>query len=199
MAEPWVARRRRDHWVKRAVASGYRSRSAWKLLDIQERTGILRPGRCVLELGAAPGGWSQVVIKYLGAHGLLIAVDKLEMQPLPGVSVLQGSFYDATLQDRVRTALGKREVDLVISDMSPDITGVAVIDNSAIMTLNDDTLAFSRQQPRCKACLMKSFQCEELRERIQHWRTVFDKIRILKPPASRAESRELYLLISDIQ
>ena len=165
---------------------------------MQERFQLFRAGQCVLELGAAPGGWSQALVSILGKQGQLIAVDKLDMEPLNDVVFVRGDFRETEARQRIKSVLGKRKIDLVISDMSPNITGVRIIDDQAIVSLNDDTLQFAAQWANCHTCLMKSFQCEDLAERLRDWRTRFKQVRVIKPTASRSSSREQYLLISGI-
>jgi 23S rRNA (uridine2552-2'-O)-methyltransferase len=189
---------RDDRWERRAGEHGYRSRAVWKLLDMQKRMRLFSAGQCVVELGAAPGGWSQALTLMLGEAGKLIAVDIMDMQPVNGVTFVHGDFRDADTQEQIKRILGKRKIDLVISDMSPDISGVRATDDYAIVSLNEDTIRFAKDWAHCRLCLMKSFQCEDLRERVELWRSEFGAIRILKPLASRTASREQYLLISGL-
>ena len=127
-SKAWMREHVTDPFVKRANAEGYRSRAAYKLQQIAERDKLLKPGMTVVDLGAAPGGWSQVVAKAVGPTGRVIAVDVLEMAQVPGVTVIHGDFEDAKTLEAVEHALEGRQVDLVISDMAPNLSGIAAVD-----------------------------------------------------------------------
>jgi 23S rRNA (uridine2552-2'-O)-methyltransferase len=126
----WLGRHVADPYVKRAQAQGYRSRSAYKLLEIDRRDRILKAGANVVDLGAAPGGWSQVAAQKVGARGKVIAIDRLEIAPIPGVTTLRGDFLDQNTQKALADALGERKADVILCDLSPDLTGIASTDQA---------------------------------------------------------------------
>lgn len=191
----WLARHRADAWVRRARDEGYRSRAAWKLEQIDRRDRLLRPGMCVVDLGAAPGGWSQYAAARLRGQGLVLAVDRLPVQPLPGVEVLEGDFLEPGTRERIRSRLGARGADLVMSDMAPNITGNRHADQARLAELAREVVAFARE---CLAddgvLLVKLFEGDEI-DRVRHEiRPLFRELRVRKPEASRSESRELYVV-----
>jgi 23S rRNA (uridine2552-2'-O)-methyltransferase len=184
-----------DPYVRRAKQAGYRSRAAFKLLEILDRDALIKPGMVVVDLGAAPGSWSQVVASKLGARGRLIATDLLPIAPIPGVTIVQGDFGEEQVLRALETALGDRAVDLVLSDMAPNISGVNATDHARSEHLVELALDFalSRLKPG-GALLVKAFQgpgMEALRRRM---RDTFDAVSVRKPKASRDRSSEFYLL-----
>ena len=144
-SKQWMREHVRDVYVQRAQSEGYRSRAAYKLIEIAARDRLLKPGMVVVDLGAAPGGWSQVAQAQVGARGRVIALDVLEMAPLPGVIFLQGDFRDDTVVTALVAALAGREIDLVLSDLSPNISGIAVSDQARVMHLAERVLELSRR------------------------------------------------------
>src|SRR3990172_4463357 len=141
----WMKEHVNDLYVQRAQSEGYRSRAAYKLIEIAARDRLLKPGMVVVDLGAAPGGWSQVAQAQVGARGRVIALDVLEMAPLPGVIFLQGDFRDDTVVTALVAALAGREIDLVLSDLSPNISGIAVSDQARVMHLAERVLKFAAE------------------------------------------------------
>lgn len=191
----WMQEHVNDPFVKRARSEGYRSRAAYKLLEIAERDRLLRAGMMVVDLGAAPGGWSQVARAALGARGEVIALDVLEMAALPGVTFVQGDFRDAAVEAQLRRALGGRPIDLVLSDMSPNISGIALSDQARGMHLAELALEFAVKHLKPGGCfLVKVFQGTGFEAFFREMRPRFKKIATRKPEASRGRSNELYLL-----
>jgi len=184
-----------DEYVKRARREGYRSRAAYKLLEIQERDRVIKPGQVVVDLGAAPGGWSQIAAKGVGRKGEVFAMDILEMDPIPGVTFLQGDFREGAVLNRLMDLLGGRSVDLVISDMAPNTSGVAAVDQPRSMYLCELALDFARQVLKPGGIFVtKIFQGEGFDDYIRDIRTSFQRVVTRKPKASRAKSREVYLV-----
>jgi 23S rRNA (uridine2552-2'-O)-methyltransferase len=183
-----------DPFVQRARAEGYRSRAAWKLIEIDERERLLRAGAVVVDLGAAPGGWSQIAARRVGDRGRVIAVDVLDMPSLPGVCFIRGSFLDPQVRAAVRAAAGGR-ADVVLSDMMPNVSGVASADQARAAELVHAAIAFCEEilVPE-GAFLVKVFQGSEFGGILAALRRSFRKVKTCKPAASRAQSREIYLL-----
>lgn len=191
----WLKEHFRDAYVKRARHEGYRSRAVYKLQEIQERDHILRPGMTVVDLGAAPGGWSQYAARIVGETGRLIAADVLPMEALPGVTVLQGDFRDEHMLNQLLEMLGGNRVDLVMSDMAPNISGVDAIDQPRAMYLAELALAFAKNVLAPGGdLLVKVFQGEGHEAYVKELRNVFGKVVLRKPRPSRSRSREMYAL-----
>jgi len=194
----WMQEHVSDHHVKQAVASGYRSRAAFKLLQLDEKDKLLSPGMTVLELGAAPGGWTQVIVEKLTERGRIIASDILPMDALPGVTFIQGDFNEQSVADEIATAV-KPGADLVLSDMAPNISGVAATDQARVMGLAELALLLAAEN--CKpdgAFVVKVFQGAGFDAYIQSVRQHFRQIKLRKPQASRARSREIYLVARNL-
>jgi len=191
----WLRRHVADPYVKRAAAQGYRSRSAYKLLEIDRRERILRPGVRVVDLGAAPGGWSQVAAQKVGPQGIVIAVDLLEVAPIAGVTVIRGDFRDAGVRAQVSAALGVRKADAVLSDLSPNVSGIASADQARAAELARIAIDFSVANLRPSGTLLlKVFHGEEFEAVRSALRETFREVHANKPAASRGESRETYLV-----
>jgi 23S rRNA (uridine2552-2'-O)-methyltransferase len=184
-----------DGYVKRARMEGKRSRAAYKLEEIAERDRLLAPGGIVVDLGAAPGGWSQVAAGRVGSRGRVIAVDLLEMPPLPGVTFLQGDFRDATFAAELERELAGQEVDLVLSDMAPNVSGIASSDQARMLELAELALDFSLKhlKPQGKF-LVKLLQGAGFEPFLKVMRSRFASVAVRKPDASRSRSSEVYLL-----
>lgn len=182
--------------MKRAQAQGWRSRAAFKLEEIQRRDHLIKPGMTIVDLGAAPGGWSQYAAGVMAGRGLLLALDILPMAPLAGVEFLQGDFTDAAVLARLHERLAERRVDLVLSDLAPNITGENDVDQVRAMQLAEQALEFARPLLLAArgALLVKVFQGAGFAGFLQALRRDFDTVATRKPGASRARSRELYLL-----
>lgn len=191
----WLREHQGDACVHRARSQGYRSRAVYKLLEIDRRDHLLRPGMTVIDLGAAPGSWSQYCRERLGAAGWVFALDAMPMEPMPGVEVIQSDFREfAALEDLVNRLEG-RPVQLVLSDMAPNISGVAAIDQPRAMQLAEMALEFALQVLSSDGSfLVKGFQGEGFDEYVQRLRAGFDRVFVRKPQASRGRSREVYLL-----
>ncbi|MBK9657852.1 MAG: 23S rRNA (uridine(2552)-2'-O)-methyltransferase RlmE [Rhodanobacteraceae bacterium] len=191
----WLHEHFNDPFVRRAQVEGMRSRAAYKLEELLERDLVLRPGMVVVDLGAAPGGWSQVAQDWLKGRGRVVALDILEMDPLPGVEFIRGDFTDDTVLAQLEQLLGETKVDLVLSDMAPNMSGVASVDQARSMLLAELALDFARSHlSRGGAFLTKLFQGEGFDDYIKLLRASFDKVNLRKPKASRGRSREIYAL-----
>jgi len=191
----WLQEHFADPFVQRAKSEGWRSRAVFKLEEIDRREKLLRPGRVCLDLGAAPGAWSQYARQRVGAKGRVVASDILAMPQLPGVEFVQGDFREAAVFERILALLAQRGVDLVLSDMAPNLSGVDVIDQPRSMYLAELALDMAGRilKPGGDA-LIKVFQGAGFRELVQGARGRFGRVRLLKPQASRARSPEIYLL-----
>ena len=191
----WLERHFRDEYVKRAQEEGYRSRAAYKLLEIQERDRLLRPAMRVVDLGAAPGGWAQVAQRLAGEKGQVVALDILPMEPIPGVEFIQGDFRETAPLQQLRDLLQGKPVDLVISDMAPNVSGMAVVDQPRAMYLCELALEFAREVLKPGGgLLVKAFHGEGFDHLVRELRACFDRVVTRKPDASRARSREVYLV-----
>ena len=194
-SKQWMKEHVSDIYVQRARGAGYRSRAAYKLLEIASRDKLLKPGMVVVDLGAAPGSWSQVVQAQVGARGLVVALDILEMAPLPGVKFMQGDFREPTSLGMLEQALAGRNVDLVLSDMSPNISGISMRDQARAMELAELALEFATLHLKPGGhLLVKVFQGAGFQEFFQTMRKRFQGVATRKPQASRGRSNELYLL-----
>jgi len=191
----WMQEHVSDAYVKRARAEGMRSRAAYKLDEIAVRDRLLKPGMVVVDLGAAPGGWSQVAAGRVGPRGRVIALDILEMPSLAGVTFLRGDFRDdATLAELERVLAGQR-ADLVLSDMAPNLSGIASSDQAQALELAELALDFALKHMKPKGnFLVKTFQGAGFEEYLRSLRGRFSAVAVRKPEASRDRSREVYLL-----
>lgn len=194
-SKAWIREHITDPYVKRAQAEGYRSRAAYKLQQIAARDKLFRPGMTVVDLGAAPGGWSQIAARAVAPGGRVIALDILELPPLAGVSFVRGDFHnDATLTELERLLAGRR-VDLVLSDMSPNISGIASADQARVAALAEGALEFAAKHLKPQGnFLVKTFQGVGFGEFLQAMRRQFRQVVVRKPEASRSRSNEVYLL-----
>ena len=184
-----------DPYVQRAVAQGYRTRAAFKLMEIDDRDRLLRRGSVVVELGAAPGGWSQVVAERVLPGGRVIALDILPMEPVPGVVVIEGDFRDSGTLARLEQALGGERADLVVSDMAPNLSGVGASDQARAMHLCELALEFARDHLKPRgAFLVKGFQGVGFPGFVAELRKAFETVVSRKPRASRGRSAEMYLI-----
>ncbi|OOZ38840.1 23S rRNA (uridine(2552)-2'-O)-methyltransferase RlmE [Solemya elarraichensis gill symbiont] len=191
----WMQRHINDHYVKQAQREGYRSRAAYKLLELLEKDRLIKPGMVVVDLGAAPGGWSQVAAKLVGDEGMVFALDSLPMDALPGVTIIEGDFTEKKPHDALVQALDGRQVDVVISDIAPNITGMAVIDQPRSMYLCELALDFACNNLKPGGDFVaKVFQGEGFDEFYRELRSNFQRVVTRKPQASRAKSREVYVV-----
>lgn len=194
-SKAWMKEHVNDFFVKQSKKEGYRSRAAYKLLEIAERDHLFKSGMIVVDLGAAPGSWSQVASQKIGQHGKVIALDILEMAPLPGVAFIQDDFREERALFELRKHLEERQPDLVISDMAPNMSGIVVSDQARSMYLAELALAFSMEQLNYGGnFLVKVFQGRDFDQFHRDMRTGFKSVAVRKPEASRNRSNELYLL-----
>ncbi len=184
-----------DPFVQRARKEGWRSRAAFKLMEIDDKDKLLKRGEVVVDLGAAPGGWSQVAAKRVGDEGRVLALDLLEMDPIHGVCFLQGDFRDDPVLEQLEEALAGRPVGLVMSDMAPNMSGVSLVDQARVMHLAELGLEFAREHLKPQgAFLVKVFQGSDYDTFLKAMRATFATVAVRKPEASRDRSAELYLL-----
>lgn len=196
----WLKEHEDDIWVKRAREEGYRSRAAFKLLEINQKDRLFKPGSVVVDLGAAPGGWSQVAAAKVRPGGLVLASDILAMDEITGVNFIQGDFTEESCFQQILDALQGRPVDIVISDMAPNMSGMSDIDQPRAMYLLELALDFSRSTLKPGgSLLMKVFQGEGYSELLQELKGSFAQVLSRKPQASRARSREVYLLAREFK
>jgi 23S rRNA (uridine2552-2'-O)-methyltransferase len=199
-SERWLREHFSDPFVKRAQAEGWRSRAVFKLEQIDQRERLLKPGMVVLDLGAAPGAWSQYVRRRLGGSGRVVASDLLPMEPLAGVEFLQGDFREDAVFQQLKATLGAAGADLLLSDMAPNMSGMDAIDAPRGMYLAELALDMAREvlKPGASA-LIKVLQAAGFEELVAVARTRFGRVRCLKPEASRSRSPETYLLASGMR
>jgi len=191
----WMQEHVTDAYVKRARVEGMRSRAAYKLDEITARDRLLKPGMVVVDLGAAPGGWSQVAAGRVGPRGRVIALDLLEMPSLPGVTFLRGDFRDDATLAELERMLGGQRADLVLSDMAPNLSGIASSDQARVLELAELALDFALKHMKPKGnFLVKTFQGAGFENYLKILRSRFSAVAVRKPEASRDRSREVYLL-----
>lgn len=191
----WLNEHFSDAYVKQAQQEGYRSRAVYKLLELQERYKLFKPGMTIVDLGAAPGGWSQVLVKMVGSKGKVIAMDILPMEPIPGVEFIQGDFCSEDVLNQLLLSLGDNKVNWVLSDMAPNMSGIDSVDQPRSIYLAELALDFAMRVLSEKGgFLVKVFQGEGFDELLQTIRRHFSKVIIRKPKASRGRSREVYIL-----
>ena len=194
-SKAWMREHLDDPFVKRAQKDGYRARAAYKLLEINDKYKLIRPNMTIVDLGAAPGSWSQIAGKLVGSNGLVIASDILPMDALPDVTFLQGDFREQAVFDQLLQILDGRPVDLVISDMAPNTSGNPAVDQPRMIYLCELALDFATRVLSPKGqFLVKAFQGEGYDEYRKAILAEFDVLKSVKPEASRARSREMYLL-----
>lgn len=194
-SKAWLKEHRDDPYVQQAQREGYRSRACYKLLELQERDQLIRPGMTVLDLGSAPGGWSQVAAALVGDRGRVIASDILPMDSIAGVEFIQGDFTEEAVYQRILAVVGEGPVDLVISDMAPNMSGMNAVDQPRSMYLVELALDMARAVLAPGGSFVsKVFQGEGFDELYRQAREVFDRVLTRKPRASRPRSREVYLV-----
>jgi 23S rRNA (uridine2552-2'-O)-methyltransferase len=191
----WMQEHVNDHWVQEAQRLGYRSRAAFKLIELDEKDELLRPGISVVDLGAAPGSWCQVLRERIGTRGQIIALDVLPMDPIPGVAFLQGDFREDSVLEALERALSSRKVDLVVSDMAPNLSGIASADQARAVHLGELALEFAVKwlQPGGDL-VVKAFQGAGFMEFRREMERYFDALHARKPKSSRDRSPEVYLV-----
>ena len=191
----WLREHVNDHYVQRAKAEGYRSRASFKLMEIDDRDRLFRPDEIVVDLGAAPGGWSQVAVQRMKGRGRVIALDLLEMDPVGGVDFIQGDFRDEDVLQKLEMILAGVSVGLVLSDMAPNMSGILVTDQARVMHLAELGLEFSRNWLKPEGVfLVKVFHGYGYEDFVREMRAAFRTVSSRKPDASRDRSTEVYLL-----
>lgn len=199
-SQQWLKEHFDDKYVKQAQQKGYRSRATFKLAEIDSKDKLIKTGKVVVDLGAAPGGWSDYALHRVGDQGKVIALDILPMTPLTGVDFIEGDFREDAVLEKLEQLVEGRPVDLVLSDMAPNLTGVDAIDQPGSMLLAELALDFALEHLSKKGdFLVKVFQGEGFDEFLKTMRSHFTKVVTRKPDASRARSREVYLLASGLK
>ena len=185
-SKEWLRRHVTDHYVRKARQEGYRSRAAYKLLELDAKDKIFRPGMTVLDLGAAPGGWSQVAAQKVMPGGRVIAVDILEVAPISGVTVLKGDFRQVSIEERA---------DVVLSDVSPNLSGIPNVDQARLLELALAAIEVcAKLLKRDGVFVVKAFHGEAFDELLERLEAVFKRVKVVKPSASRGESAETYVV-----
>lgn len=199
-SKAWMQEHLNDPYVQRAQVDGYRSRAAYKLIEIDERDHLLRPGMVVVDLGAAPGSWSQIAVRKVGGAGRVFALDLLSIEPIVGVDFMQGDFQEDTILEGLESRLQGAQVDLVLSDMAPNMSGIEMVDQARSINLGELALDFALRHLKPGGnFLVKVFQgggFMEFRSEIQRH---FEALQVRKPKASRDRSPEVYLLGSHLK
>ncbi len=196
----WLDRHFNDAYVKQAQKAGYRSRAAFKLLEIQEKDRLIKPGMRVVDLGAAPGGWSQIARDLVGDEGQVYALDILPMEPIAGVEFIQGDFRQTEPLEALRNLLDGAAIDLVISDMAPNVTGMPSVDQPRSIYLCELALDFARESLKPGGGFVaKVFQGEGFDDYLRALRSAFGRVVSRKPDSSRARSREIYLVAGNFK
>lgn len=194
-SKAWMQEHLNDEFVKRAQKEGYRARAAYKLIEIDDKDKLIKPGMTIVDLGSTPGSWSQVVVQRLKGQGRVIALDILDMTPIAGVEFIQGDFREEAVLKQLEEMLQNKPVDLVIADMAPNISGVKDVDQAGATYLTELALAFSLQWLKPHGnFLVKVFIGSGFDEIVKDMRSKFDKVVTRKPKASRDRSSEVYLL-----
>ena len=194
-SKAWMHEHINDEFVKRAQKEGYRARAAYKLTEIDDKDKLIKPGMVIVDLGATPGSWSQVVVQRLKGQGRVIALDLLEMDPINGVEFIQGDFREESVLKLLEEKLNNKKVDLVIADMAPNISGITIVDQAGASYLTELALEFTREWLKPSGnFLVKVFIGEGFDEILKNMRNMFDKVVTRKPKASRGRSNEVYLL-----
>lgn len=194
-SERWLKEHFDDHYVRKAKEEGYRSRASFKIIELDDKDKLFKQGMTVVDLGAAPGGWSQIAAERVGEKGRVVASDILPMDGMAGVEFVQGDFTEEEVLKRILSALGDQPADLVISDMAPNMSGMSAVDQPAAMYLVELALDMAREVLKPGGNFVaKVFQGEGFDQYLQDMRTSFNKVVTRKPDSSRARSREVYLL-----
>ncbi len=196
----WIKQHVKDPYVKQSQVDGYRSRASYKLLEIVEKDRLIRSGMTVVDLGSAPGGWSQVAAKLVGHTGRVHALDLLPMDPIAGVDFIQGDFTEEDIFDELLKLIENRPVDLVISDMAPNLSGNKAVDQPAVMYLAELAVELAEKVLTINGVFIaKLFQGQGFDPFVLQVRTLFNGVSIIKPDASRSRSREVYLVAKGLK
>ena len=199
-SKQWLREHFDDEYVRRSHGERYRSRASYKLLEMQDKDGLIRPGMTVVDLGAAPGGWSQVAAELVGDQGRIVASDILPMDSIAGVDFVQGDFTDNLVFERLLSVIGEQGADLVISDIAPNMSGMSEIDQPRSLGLAELALELAKSILKPGAYfLVKLFNGVGYSDYYREMQNTFDSVKTRKPKASRARSREVYLLGSGFQ
>ncbi|MES1987941.1 MAG: 23S rRNA (uridine(2552)-2'-O)-methyltransferase RlmE [Pseudomonadota bacterium] len=194
-SKAWMHEHINDEFVKRAQKEGYRARAAYKLTEIDDKDKLIKPGMTIVDLGSTPGSWSQVAVQRLKGQGRIIALDLLEMEPIKGVEFIQGDFREEAILKILEKSLNGKQVDLVIADMAPNMSGITIVDQAGAAYLTELALEFSKEWLKPSGnFLVKVFIGEGFDDIVKNMRTMFDKVVTRKPKASRGRSSEVYLL-----
>ncbi|MBC7193361.1 23S rRNA (uridine(2552)-2'-O)-methyltransferase RlmE [Marinobacter sp.] len=192
-SDRWLKEHFDDAWVRKSREDGYRSRASYKLIELDDKDHLFRPGQLVVDLGAAPGGWSQVAAERVGGHGVVVASDILPMDAIAGVDFVQGDFTEQSVFEALLAVLGDRKADVVISDMAPNMSGMAAVDIPRAMGLVELALDMARNVLKPDGTFVaKVFQGEGFDQLLRDMRGSFSKVVSRKPDSSRARSREIY-------
>jgi len=199
-SQKWLDRHVSDEFVKRSVKEGYRSRAVYKLIELNDKAKFIKPGQIVVDLGAAPGGWCQVASDIVGEKGRVIGVDLLPIDPLPDVEFIQGDFQDDVVLQQLQDVLHDHKVDLVLSDMAPNLSGMTAVDQPRAMYLCELALLFAQQHLKKGGWFVaKVFQGEGFEAFLKEVRQYFGNVSMKKPKASRPKSREMYLVAGNFK
>ena len=191
----WIKGHVKDPFVIQAQKDGYRSRAAYKLIEIDKKYKIIKSGITAVDLGAAPGGWSQVLSKKIGLKGKVVGIDLLEVAPIKGIDFIQGDFMQEEILNEMVDKLENKPVDLVISDMAPNISGIKMVDQQKAIYLNELAFDFASKHLKQNGCfLVKSFVGKDFEEFVKNLRSCFKKVYKIKPDSSRSRSAEIFLL-----
>ncbi len=191
----WIKGHVKDPFVIQAQKDGYRSRAAYKLIEIDKKYKIIKSGITAVDLGAAPGGWSQVLSKKIGSKGKVVGIDLLEVPPIKGIDFIQGDFMQVEILNEMVDKLENKPVDLVISDMAPNISGIKMVDQQRAINLNELALDFASKHLKQNGFfLVKSFVGIDFEEYVKNLRACFKKVFKIKPDSSRSRSSEIFLL-----
>ena len=191
----WIKNHVKDPFVIQAQKDGYRSRAAYKLIEIDKKYKIIKSGITAVDMGAAPGGWSQVLSKKIGSNGKIIAIDLLDVNPIQGIDFIQGDFTQEEVLRKMIDKLKNKPVDLVISDMAPNISGIKMVDQQRAINLNELALDFASKHLKQNGFfLVKSFVGIDFEEYVKNLRACFKKVFKIKPDSSRSRSSEIFLL-----
>ena len=194
-SQSWLKEHRDDIYVRQSKVDGYRSRAAYKLLELNKKDLLFKKGMTVVDLGAAPGGWSQIAYRLVQPGGMVLATDILDMEDIPGVVFVQGDFTETSCLDELLKKLGDRQIDLVISDMAPNISGMPEIDQPRAMHLIELAVDFAENKlKKGGSLLLKVFQGEGFEDLLKQLKKDYKSVLSRKPDASRARSKEIYIL-----
>jgi 23S rRNA (uridine2552-2'-O)-methyltransferase len=199
-SQKWLREHHDDAYVLQARRDGYRSRAVYKLIEIQHKDQVLKPGQFILDLGAAPGGWSEYAARFVGNKGRVIAVDLLPVEPIAGVEIIKGDFQECETLDQILDLTDRQPFDLVLSDMAPNISGIDTVDQPRSVYLAELAFELARECLNENGCfVVKLFQGEGFEALTSAFRLAFKSVRYRKPKASRSRSREIYAVCSGLR